>query len=109
MQMFVDQEKLDAVRSLYTKKIPRSFYIHALSVDDSVKGRGGGKALIDIAKEIAVDEGLDNLSLHVWRDNEPARILYQKTGFQEVEDIPMTRHDLLPHDGGMILLKMDIE
>ncbi|MCG8492607.1 MAG: GNAT family N-acetyltransferase [Sneathiellales bacterium] len=108
MKMFVEQNRVDHVRGLYTQKIPNSYYIHALSVDDSVQGRGGGKALIEIAKDIALDQGFDNLSLHVWQDNLQALSLYKAVGFEEISLIPIERHKLLPHDGGMLLLKFPL-
>nr|WP_240953411.1 N-acetyltransferase [Sneathiella chinensis] len=106
--MFVDRERLDHVRELYTHRLENSYYVHALSVDDSLQGQGAGRALLDLAYEIAQDEGFDSVSLHVWRDNERAFDLYQKNGFKPVTDIRIDRHDRLPHDGGMILMKHEL-
>lgn len=108
METFVDQGRLDHVRELYTHKIENSYYVHALSVDDTLAGQGAGRALLDLAYEIAADEGFGNVSLHVWRDNERALRLYQKNDFKVVRDIKIDRRDLLPHDGGMILMRHDL-
>ncbi len=108
MEMFVDREKLNHVRELYAHKVPNSYYVHALSVDESLAGQGAGRALLDMAYEIAKDEDFENITLHVWKDNERAIELYTANGFRPVMDIDVTRTDLLPHDGGMVLMQFDL-
>jgi len=108
MEMFVPKERLDHVRELYAHRLENSLYIHALSVDEALNGMGVGRALLDLSYEIAKDRELGSVSLHVWRDNERAYNLYKKNNFKECEDILIDRHDLIPHDGGMVLMERQL-
>lgn len=108
MEMFVPRERLDHVRELYAHRLEDSLYIHALSVDEVLNGKGVGRALLDLSYEIAKDRGLGSVSLHVWKDNERAYDLYKRNNFKDCEDIQIARHELIPHDGGMVLMKRQL-
>lgn len=109
MEMFVPKERLDHVRELYAHRLEHSLYIHALSVDEELGGMGMGRTFLDLSYEIAADRGFDNVSLHVWKDNQRACSLYKSNGFVGVEDIAIDRHALIPHDGGMLLMKRKLD
>jgi len=55
--------------------IPENILVY-ITVDNSQRGKGYGKSLIN--KAIELSEG--NIALHVEKDN-PARFLYEKVGF----------------------------
>lgn len=109
MEMFVPKERLDHVRELYAHRLDDSFYIHTLSVDEALNGQGIGRAFLDLSYEMAEDQGFQSVSLHVWKDNQRALNLYEANGFVGVEDIAIARHELIPHDGGMLLMKRQLD
>ena len=58
----------------------RTLYIDDLSVDETQRGRGIGKALYDFVVAYAKKEGYYNLTLNVWACNESALRFYEKMG-----------------------------
>jgi ribosomal protein S18 acetylase RimI-like enzyme len=60
-------------------------YIEHIAVDESARGKGVGKLLMNKAKEVTFNDS-DNLylSLHVAEDNEGAVRLYKNLGFQVI-------------------------
>lgn len=57
--------------------------IYSLAVDERAQGRGVGRALIEAALASAARAGCTRLSLEVRPDNETARTLYRKCGFED--------------------------
>jgi ribosomal protein S18 acetylase RimI-like enzyme len=49
------------------------------------------------------------MSLLVFADNKKATRLYRKNGFIIAEKVEVQRHRLIPHDGGCLLMKKDLE
>jgi ribosomal protein S18 acetylase RimI-like enzyme len=78
-----------------------SFYVDSLATDAAFRRRGVARALLDEAVRQALAIGLRSLSLDTWVDNEPARALYRRYGFDEVARRPAVSG--LP--GGVSLLK----
>lgn len=58
----------------------RTLYIDDLCVDETIRGRGIGKALYDFVVAYAKKEGYYNLTLNVWACNESALRFYEKMG-----------------------------
>ena len=58
--------------------------IHDLAVLPGHRGRGVGRALLAAAEEHARRRGCCKLTLEVQDDNEPARTLYRRFGFDDV-------------------------
>jgi ribosomal protein S18 acetylase RimI-like enzyme len=67
--------------------------IHDIFVDSSVRGKGVGRMLLEKIESKARDLGCCRLTLEVREDNEVARALYRKVGFDRVvvgpKSIPM--------------------
>ena len=99
------KERIDPARPLFEQRVPDSFYINTLAVDEAARGRGVGTLLLDFASELARSSGCDSLTLHAWGDNEPALTLYRSHGFQELEKIHLPKTPALAHDAPMLLLK----
>ncbi len=72
-------------------------YLDDFSVTASYRGRGIGSGLLDLGEEYAARLGLGEIHLHVERDNLAARRLYQRRGFELLED-----------QGTRLLLKKDL-
>jgi len=58
--------------------------IHDLAVVPAWRGKGVGRALLAAAEERARGRGCCKLTLEVQDDNTPARILYERFGFQDL-------------------------
>ncbi len=57
-----------------------TLYVDDLCVDQTMRGRGIGKALYDHAVAYAREQGYYNLTLNVWACNPSAMAFYQKCG-----------------------------
>jgi hypothetical protein len=45
----------------------------------------------------------------VFADNTDAQRLYVRCGFKTVESVELKSHELIPHEGGCLLMKCEIE
>lgn len=63
---------------------PRAFYVDALATAPEVRRRGVATALLDAAEREARVLGLPTVALDTTIDNEEARALYARAGFDEV-------------------------
>ncbi len=63
-------------------KDPKSLEIERIYVDREYQGLGIGTLLIERAKDIALDNGLDYVWLGVWEKNPDAIRMYERNGFQ---------------------------
>ncbi|TVX93223.1 GNAT family N-acetyltransferase [Paenibacillus agilis] len=59
------------------------YYITTLSVDSKFRGKGIGTKLLDLAEQLAIDNGYLKCSLTVDASNEKARRLYNQLGYVE--------------------------
>lgn len=81
-----------------------SYYLHAIWTDPAARGQGVGRLLLDAVIAFGRDQGFQQTSLHVWRDNAPALALYRDRGFATLADIAIAPRPLLPHSGGKLLM-----
>lgn len=82
-----------------------SYFLSALAVHPAHRRAGLAGRLLARVYERAVSGGYDRITLHVWADNEAARGLYAKHGFEEAGRAAIPWHERLPHEGGSILLR----
>ena len=45
----------------------------------------------------------------VFADNMAAQRLYKRCGFEVAKIVDLNSHELIPHEGGCILMKCDLE
>jgi ribosomal protein S18 acetylase RimI-like enzyme len=62
-----------------------------LYLEPSHRGRGIGGKVLEHVEEYGRSTGLRGLELQVERDNAEARRLYEKSGFQSADRIPMSK------------------
>jgi len=99
----------DPVLLPYTKlEQEGSYYICAMAVVDKYRGKGIGTEFLEIAKRQAIDKELPQLSLIVFEQNEGAKRLYERNGFDEVKREPVVPHELIHYTGDAILMVKDI-
>lgn len=68
--------------------VPRHFaYIDNLVVSERFRHRGVGLALVERVHQWSREKGLTGVELGVWEFNMPARLLYEKLGYQTTRRI----------------------
>ncbi|WP_394616505.1 GNAT family N-acetyltransferase [Lentzea sp. JNUCC 0626] len=65
---------------------PEGLYLYSMWVRDSHRGLGVGEALVRTVLTWAAEEGWKVVRLQVWDDNLPARRLYRRLGFVDVDE-----------------------
>ena len=68
-----------------------------LYLDDSAKGKGYGKELVSIAETWARDAGYKQLYLETHSNLKVAMRLYEKLGFQQIEQPASVLHGAMDH------------
>lgn len=63
-----------------------SWILNDLFVDSSVRGQGVGEALMQAARELAVDTSAAEIFLQTARDNDSAQRLYRRLGYQRDDE-----------------------
>ena len=109
MKNFLPEDRLERFKSFYASRVEDSLFINALCVDEQFRGKGIGTRLISLTKHKAGENGFNALSLMVLADNADAQRLYARCGFKTVKAVTLKPHDLIPHEGGCLLLKCEIE
>jgi ribosomal protein S18 acetylase RimI-like enzyme len=102
----VPPERQDHIRAMMQLQDQGSMFLNALAVDEGCRGAGVGTRLLDWAEAQARDGGFDRWSLHVWADNQAARLFYQARGFHDVAIAQVAPHARLPHRGGSVLMSL---
>ena len=67
------------------------FFISNLAVFEEYRGKGIAVKLLERAEEMAIEKGLNKLSLVVEIDNSRAKRVYEKFGFQEVKKVVLPK------------------
>lgn len=109
MRNFLPKDRLEHFKSFYASRVEDSLFLNALCVDSHFQGYGIGTRLISLTKQKARENGFKALSLMVLADNTDALRLYTRCGFKTVKAVELKPHDLIPHEGGCLLLKCEIE
>jgi ribosomal protein S18 acetylase RimI-like enzyme len=58
-------------------------FIYDITIDETLRGRGYGRAAMRLAEEEALRNGLHALALNVFGQNAIARALYSSLGYRE--------------------------
>jgi len=85
-------------------ELPGSLYISGLAMHEDFRNKGGGTALLEIARDTARSEGLDRLSLLVFEQNEAALRLYLREGFVEIDRRAVVPHKFIHFTGDVIMM-----
>lgn len=74
---------------LHKEQIPKLSHkgdVREMYVDETKRGRGIGKKLLEELIKTAKEEGLSTVMLAVWQQNEPAVRLYRSLGFKTIAE-----------------------
>jgi len=86
-----------------------SYYICGMAVIPEYRGRGLGTRLLALAEEQAAERGFDKLSLIVFEQNEGAKRLYDRHGYNEAGRAAVYPHPLIHYTGDAILMVKEIQ
>ncbi len=77
----------------YWPQIPKgtSLYLHKLAVKRQFAGNGYSKVLIDFAKQKGIERKIKTLRLDCNKNNTKLRAIYEKQGFQFIENESIAR------------------
>jgi len=64
-----------------------SVYIHRLSIDPNLQGKGYAQQLMDFAENHARENDFDSVRLDTFSQNKRNQRFYEKRGYQRLEDI----------------------
>jgi ribosomal protein S18 acetylase RimI-like enzyme len=109
MKSFFPADRLEHLKHILSGRVDDSLYIDTLCVDENYRGNGVGGELISLTKQKAVEQGFNSLSLIALADNTNAHRLYHRCGFEIVSDVEMEPHELIPHEGGALLMRCLLE
>ncbi len=56
-------------------------WLESIAVSDAYRGKGCGKAMIDLIRRIAAEQGVEVLALEAWQFNKDARAWFERQGF----------------------------
>ncbi|MEM7561912.1 MAG: GNAT family N-acetyltransferase [Pseudomonadota bacterium] len=82
--------------------VPESFYINMLAAFPEFRGRGAGTALLEASTQLAINAGCNQVTLEVFDNNDGAIKLYQRNGFEIIDQQPMIASEF--HPAGSVLL-----
>jgi ribosomal protein S18 acetylase RimI-like enzyme len=57
-------------------------WLESIGVTATYRGKGCGKAMLDLARRIAAEVGVEDLALEAWHFNDAARAWFERQGFQ---------------------------
>ncbi len=104
----LSKERISIMKPFEALSEKNSFYISAVAVYPDFRGVGIGTKLLNHAGELAKKSGYDSISLHVFEENEEARKLYEKQGFEAKGKTPVSKHHMLNHSGNLLLMTKKI-
>ena len=108
MERLIPKERLEHVKENFSARVEKSWFLDYLAVFPEFNGMGIGGKLIDLTKKRALEKGYRILSLSVFSDNLLAQRLYSRKGFVAVRKVELKSHELMPHEGGCLLMKCSL-
>ncbi|MCK4819738.1 GNAT family N-acetyltransferase [bacterium] len=105
MRNFFPSDRLEHCKQFFSTRVEGSYFLDALCVEKKYRNMGIGNKLIDLTKNKAKNEGFKSLSLLVFADNTQALHVYKNNGFELIKNVELKSHELIPHEGGCLLLE----
>ncbi len=109
METFFPQDRIDHFREFFTAPVKDYYFLDAICVDEEFRGQGIGTALIEQTKKKTIKDGYNSLSLVAFKDNTKGLQVYKKNGFKVIDQINLAAHELIPHKGGCVLMKVNLD
>ena len=100
----IPKERLYIEEAFEDLTAPGSYYIHALAVYPEFTRQGIASRLVNHARDLARENGFEELSLYCLEENPGAVRLYEKYGFKSIGTRPMPAHPKIKHGGNILLM-----
>jgi ribosomal protein S18 acetylase RimI-like enzyme len=84
--------------------VPESFYINMLATYPAYRNRSVGTRLLAQVDRLAGEAGCTLSSIEVFAENTGALRLYQRLGYEVIEQRPVVPHACHPYTGEILLL-----
>lgn len=87
----INKEQVDVCEKAkwkFSAKDSEVMVLHTLVIDPDKSGRGYGKKFVDFYEDYAREKSCKYLRMDTNEKNKPARSLYKKLGFEEIDCIP---------------------
>lgn len=108
MRDFFPADRIEHLRDFYSSFVNDSWFLDSLCVTESHQRCGIGEKLISLIKEKAIKNGFNTLSLIVFAGNSSAIRVYERTGFQTVQEVELRENEYIKHKNGCLLMKCEI-
>jgi ribosomal protein S18 acetylase RimI-like enzyme len=108
MKSFFPADRLEHFSVFYSLRVENTWFLDALCVIENHRRCGIGKKLISLTKEKALENGYNALSLMVFADNTLAIPVYERTGFEIVQNVELRGNEFIKHEDGCLLMKCEI-
>jgi len=96
---------IDPVLAPYSKlEEDNSYYICGLCLFPEYRGQGIGTKMVALGEAQAKEKGFNKVSLIVFEQNEGAKKLYERDGYNEVAREPVVPHKLIHYTGDAVLM-----
>ena len=92
MTQILSKDRIQWMRYFSDNQINDSWYINTLGVERDYRRQGIGRRLLDLAKNRALQNDFQSLSLHVYENNHAAIDFYQTYGFVKERKINFSAH-----------------
>ena len=87
---------------------PHSWYICGVATYPVFRGRGIGSHFMQMAEQQALLNGFNKLSLVAFEQNTRVVNLYQRLGYQVIDQAPVVPHPLIHYTGNALLMTKSI-
>ena len=94
----------NALRPYRELRDPDGLFISELCILPEARGKGLGSQFLKFAAQSAMDRGLPRLSLRVFSGNSGAVRLYQRSGFEVLDDRSIVPHSGFKYSGSVLLM-----
>lgn len=87
----INKDQLDVYEKgkwKFAAKDSEVMVLHTLAIDPDKSGMGYGKRFVDFYEDYAREKGFKYLRMDTNEKNKPARSLYTKLGFEEIDCLP---------------------
>lgn len=101
-------ENTALIEDFFDSRVEGSLFLDSLYVWPKWRRKGIGEVLIGEVMKLAKSQGLAKVSLMVMVDNVAALSVYQRAGFRVEKKVRLEKHPLIPHEGGALLLSLEV-
>ena len=100
----IAEDRLSVIKPFGELHCTGGYYIVAVALYPEARNKGIAKRLLQQAESNAKNQGFEQISLHVFEQNNVARSLYTRIGYQEQARRPVVAHPRIKYGGDIVLM-----